>query len=124
LAIAETVPDLTAAALICVTLSTIGWECRWFDKAVTYSRRGVELLRGTQDLATQAQVVAAHGDALYHSGEPHEAVLMWQKAADLYEHAGFHVLAVRLRSRTDLRRTRSAPPARTESSALVRLPGI
>jgi tetratricopeptide (TPR) repeat protein len=116
LSIAETIPDLTAAALICVTLSTIGWESRWFDKAVEYSRRAVELLRGTQDLATQARVVAAHGDALYHSGEPHEATLMWQQAANLYERAGFGVLAMRLRSKTETRRIHSsAPRARAES---------
>lgn len=115
LAIAETVPDLTAAALICVTLSTIGWESRWFETAVSYSKRGVELLRGTQDLATQARVVAAHGDALYHSGESHEAVLMWQQAANLYDHAGFAVLAMRLRGKIDSHRIRgSAPPARDE----------
>jgi tetratricopeptide (TPR) repeat protein/DNA-binding SARP family transcriptional activator len=115
LAIAETVPDLTAAALICVTLSTIGSQSRRFDEAVIYSRRGVELLRGTQDLATQARVVAAHGDALYHSGESHQAVLMWQQAADLYDHAGFPVLAMRLRDKMDDRLIRgSAPPARTE----------
>lgn len=127
LAIAESVPDLTASALICVTLSTIGWESRWFDKAVAYSRRGVELLRGTQDLATQAQVVAAHGDALHHSGEPHEAELMWQQAAELYEHAGFRVLATRLRSRIESHRMNgSAPSARTESPAVdaVRSPVV
>jgi tetratricopeptide (TPR) repeat protein/DNA-binding SARP family transcriptional activator len=119
LSIAETVPDLTAAALICVTLSKIGWERRWFDKAVAYSRRGVELLRGTQDLATQARVVAAHGDALYHSGEPHEATVMWRQAADLYDHAGFRLLAMRLRNRTTDPRIRgSAPAARAESSAI------
>lgn len=119
LAIAESVPDLPAAALICVTLSTIGWESRWFDKAVAYSRRGVELLRGSQDLATQARVISAHGDALYHSGEPHEAVVMWQQAAELYEHAGFGVLAMRLRSKTESRRIHSsAPQARAESPAV------
>jgi DNA-binding SARP family transcriptional activator/tetratricopeptide (TPR) repeat protein len=119
LAIAETVPDLTAAALICVTLSTIGWERRWFDKAVTYSRRGVELLRGTQDLVTQARVAVAHGDALYHSGESHEAMLMWQQAADLYDRAGYRVLAVRLRNNMDSRRIHgTAPPARAESPAV------
>lgn len=119
LAIAETIPDLTAAALVCVTLSTIGWESRRFDTAVAYSRRGVELLRGSQDLATQARVVAAHGDALYHSGEPHEAVLMWQQAADLYDHAGFQVLAMRLRSTMENRRIHgSAPRARAESPAV------
>lgn len=123
LAIAETVPDLTAAALICVTLSTIGWESRWFDKAVEYSRRGVELLRGSQDLVTQARVVAAHGDALYHSGEPLEAVLMWQQAADLYDHAGFRVLALRLRSKTESHRIgSSAPRARDESPAVDIVP--
>lgn len=116
LAIAETIPDLTAAALVCVTLSTIGWESRRFDTAVAYSRRGIALLRGTQDLATLARVVAAHGDALYHSGEPHEAVLMWQQAADLYEHAGFQVLAMRLRSKMESRGILdSAPRARAES---------
>lgn len=116
LAIAETIPDLTAAALICVTLSTIGWEGRWFDKAVAYSKRGVDLLRGSQELTTQAGVVAAHGDALYHSGESHEAVLMWQQASDLYEHAGYRVLAVRLRGKIESHRIRgTAPPARAES---------
>jgi tetratricopeptide (TPR) repeat protein len=120
LAIAETIPDLPAAALVCVTLSTIGSESRWFDKAVAYSRRGVELLRGSQDLATQAQVVAAHGDALHHSGEPHEAVLMWQRAADLYDHAGFGVLAMRLRSKMETSRIHgSAPRARVESQAVA-----
>lgn len=119
LAIAESIPDLTAAALVCATLSTIGWESRRFDTAVAYSRRGVELLRGSQDLATQARVVAAHGDALFHSGEPHEAVLMWQQAADLYEHAGFQVLAMRLRSKMESRRILgSAPRARAESAAV------
>ena len=119
LAIAESVPDLTAAALICATLSTIGWESRWFDKAVDYSRRGVLLLRGSQDLAAQAQAAAAHGDALYHSGEPHEADLMWRQAADLYEHAGFPVLAMRLRGKAKGRRVHgSAPRARAESQAL------
>jgi tetratricopeptide (TPR) repeat protein len=119
LAIAETLPDLPAAALICVTLSTIGRESRWFDEAVAYSRRGVELLRGTQDLATHAQAVAAHGDALYRSGEPLEAVLMWQQAADLYEHAGLRVLAMRLRSRSESRQIgTSAPRARAESPAI------
>jgi DNA-binding SARP family transcriptional activator/predicted negative regulator of RcsB-dependent stress response len=116
LAIAETIPDLTAAALVCVTLSTIGSESRRFDAAVAYSRRGVELLRGSQDLATQARVVAAHGDALFHSGEPHEAVLMWQQAADLFEHAGFQVLAMRLRGKMESHRIHgSAPRARVES---------
>jgi tetratricopeptide (TPR) repeat protein len=117
LAIAETIPDLTAAALICVTLSTIGWEGRWFDKAVAYSKRGVDLVRGAQELTTQARVVAAHGDALYHSGESHEAVLMWQQAANLYEHAGYQMLAVRLRSKMETHRIRgnAAPPARAES---------
>jgi tetratricopeptide (TPR) repeat protein/DNA-binding SARP family transcriptional activator len=123
LAIAETVPDLTAAALICVTLSTIGWESRRFDKAVEYSRRGVELLRGSQDLVAQARVVTAHGDALYHSGEPLEAVLMWQQAADLYDHAGFRVLALRLRSKTETHRMNSsAPQARAESPAVDIVP--
>ncbi|TDV55128.1 BTAD domain-containing putative transcriptional regulator [Actinophytocola oryzae] len=121
LAIAESIPDLTSAALICATLSTIGSESRWFDKAVAYSRRGVELLRGSQDLSAQAQVVAAHGDALYHSGEPDEAVLMWQQAADLYDHAGFGVLAMRLRSKMESRRMHgSAPRARVESPSAIR----
>ncbi|HYQ64978.1 BTAD domain-containing putative transcriptional regulator [Actinophytocola sp.] len=115
LAIAEAVPDQTAAALICTTLATIGWESRRFDQAVAYSRRGVELLRGSQDLATQAQVATVHGDALYHSGERYEAMLMWRQAADLYDHAGFPLLATRLRSKTEEGVHGSAPRARAEA---------
>ncbi len=118
LALAEEVPDLTSAALICVLLAEITTGCRWFDKAVEHARHGVELLRGTQDLATQARVVEALGDALFHSGEPHEAVVTWQQAADLYDHAGLPGLVFRLRGKMDNGRIPgSAPLARAESAA-------
>jgi tetratricopeptide (TPR) repeat protein len=120
LAIAEAMPDLTAAALVCVTLAEISAECRLFDQAVTYGRRGVEILRGTQDLANQARVVEALGDALFQSGEPHEATVTWQQAAELYDHAGLPVLVVRLRGKIDNGRLRgSAPYARAGSDAVL-----
>ena len=118
LAVAEGIPDLEAAALICVTLSQICAERRQFATAVNFGRRGVNILRGTQNLVTQAQVVAAFADALYGSGEPHEAALTWRRAAELCDHAGAAEHAELLRRRSErVPHPRSAPSARTSSPA-------
>jgi tetratricopeptide (TPR) repeat protein len=117
LAVAEAIPDLAATARICVTLAEISGQCRRFDDAVAYARRGVATLQGTQDLAAQAEVVEALGDALHHSGEAHEAVVTWREAAELYDLAGLAMPAARLHGKMDRRRFGTAPPARAESPA-------
>ncbi|MGB3437789.1 MAG: BTAD domain-containing putative transcriptional regulator [Actinophytocola sp.] len=118
LAVAEEIPDLQAAARICVAMAELGRECRLFDDAVSYARRGVATLQGTQDLAAQAGVVEALGDALHHSGEPHEAVVTWREAADLYGFAGLSAMTARLRGKMDLGRVGgTVPPARAGSLA-------
>ncbi len=116
LAIAEAIPDLAAAARAYVTLGAISRERRRFDDAVTYARRAVATLQGTQDLTAQATVLEALGDALHHSGEPHEAIVTWREAAELYDHAGLSAFAARLRSRSDHGRG-TVPPARAASLA-------
>lgn len=116
LAIAEAVQDLAAAARICVTMAEISRGNRRFDEAVAYARRGVATLQGTQDLAVQAVVVEALGDALHHSGEPHEAVVTWREAAELYDFAGLSASTLRLRAKMDHGRAGdTVPPARAES---------
>jgi tetratricopeptide (TPR) repeat protein/DNA-binding SARP family transcriptional activator len=122
LAIAEAIPDLAVAGQICVTLSQISSEHRQFASAVAYGRRGVLILQGTQDLSTRASVLAAYADALYGSGEPHEAALTWRRAAVLYDHAGGADHAALLRRRAV--RTQSpgtVPPARTGSPVPVEI---
>ena len=116
LALAEAVPDLAAAARCYVALAEISRAVRRFDDAVAYARRGVATLQGTQDLAVQAAVVEALGDALHHSGEPHEAVVTWREAAELYDYAGMPAAAIRLRGRLDHDRG-TVPPARAEGRA-------
>jgi tetratricopeptide (TPR) repeat protein len=116
LAIAEAIPDLAAAARAYVTMAGISRERRRFDDAVAYARRGVATLQGTQDLTGQAAALEALGDALHHSGEPHEAVVSWREAAELYEYAGLSAFAARRRGRSDHGRG-AVPPARAGSSA-------
>ena len=118
LVIAETAQDLASVARICVTMAGISRENRRFDEAVAYARRGVATLQGTQDLAVQATVVEALGDALHHSGEPHEAFVTWREAAELYDFAGLSVSTVRLRAKMDHGRAGdTVPPARAGSPA-------
>jgi tetratricopeptide (TPR) repeat protein/DNA-binding SARP family transcriptional activator len=116
LVVAEATPDLTAAALICVALSQINADRRRFATAVTCARRGVAILQGTQSFATRAHVTEALADTLYGSGEPHEAVLVWQQAADLYDYAGAAASTARLSDKIDrCQFPGSAPPARAGS---------
>ncbi len=101
-------------------MAEISRERRRFDDAVSYARRGVATLQGTQDLAAQAGAVEALGDALHHSGEPHEAVVTWREAAELYDLAGLSVSTTRLRRKMDHGSAGGrVPPARAESPAPV-----
>jgi hypothetical protein len=93
LAVAETRADLPAAARVCVLISRLCCADRRFEKAVAYARRGVAIVWSTQHLAVQAEVVAALGDALHGSGEPHEAAATWRQAAALFEHVDAPELA-------------------------------
>ncbi|GAB1516531.1 AfsR/SARP family transcriptional regulator [Actinophytocola sp. KF-1] len=115
LAVAEAVPDLTAAALICVALSEIRMEQRQFAKAVAHASNGVDLLRGTQEFAAQAVAVEALADALHNSGEPHAALSTWQEAMDLYDYTGSPGLIARLQEKIDkFRFPGRVPAARAE----------
>ena len=122
LAIAEASPDLLAAAQVCVTLSQISAERRQFAAAVAYGRRGVLILRGTQNLAARAGALSACADALHGSGEPDEAALTWRRAADLYDYAGAVGRAALLRRRAArVQIPGSVPPARMGSPAPAEL---
>jgi hypothetical protein len=115
LAAAEAGADLPAAARICVLVSRLCVADRQFEKAVAYARRGVAIVWSTQHLAVQAEVVAALGDALHGSGEPHEAAATWRHAAALFEHVAAEEQAEALRDKAEQVRLPGPPPARSGS---------
>lgn len=115
LAVAETHADLPAAARMCVTVARLCVANRQFARAVAYARRGVSVVWSTQHLAVQAEVVAALGDALHGSGEPHEAAATWRQAASLYEHVDAQEEAEALRDKAEQVWLPGPPSARTES---------
>ncbi|HEX6360492.1 AfsR/SARP family transcriptional regulator [Actinophytocola sp.] len=118
LAISETVPDLALSARICVRLCGIDTRRRRFEQAVDHGRRAVELLRGSQDMVSQAQAAEILGDALYAAGEPAEAAQVWRRAADRFDHIGTHGAAIRVHAKIDnthAAQERTVPFARGEA---------
>ncbi|MFI7675753.1 AfsR/SARP family transcriptional regulator [Actinophytocola sp. NPDC049390] len=118
LEISEAIPDLAASARICMTLCRINTERRHFAKAVAFGRRGVAILRGSQDFSSQAGAIDALGDALYAAGEPDEAMAAWHRGADLYEYVGASDRSSRTRTKIEescYAQTRTVPLARTGS---------
>jgi tetratricopeptide (TPR) repeat protein len=119
LAISESIPDLAEVARFCVLLCEINKERRHFDKAVRYGRRAVEVLRGSQNLASQATAAETLGDALHASGERDEAVLVWRQATHLHEYTGAVGRATRVHHKIDdmfLGQDRTVPLARDDSA--------
>jgi tetratricopeptide (TPR) repeat protein len=88
LTLAESVPDLAAIARACVSLCGINKDRRRFDDSIRFGHRAVEVLRGSQNLASQADAAEVLGDALYAAGERDEAVAVWRRAADLHDYTG------------------------------------
>jgi tetratricopeptide (TPR) repeat protein len=118
LEISEAIPDLAASARICMTLCEINTNRRHFPRAVWFGRRGVAILRGSQDFASQAAAAEALGDALYAAGEPDEAVTAWRQASDLFDYVGVPGRASRANLKIEefsLAQTRTLPLARTDS---------
>lgn len=118
LEISESIPDLAASARICMTLCRINTDRRHFEKAVAFGHRGVAILRGSQDFASQAGAIDALGDALYAAGEPDEAVSAWRRASDLYDYIGAADRSSRAHIKIEelsLAQTRTLPVARTDS---------
>jgi tetratricopeptide (TPR) repeat protein len=101
LAVWEAVPNLAAATRTCVRLCQLNTERRHFEQAVRYGRRAVELLRGSQNLLSQAQAADALGDALYAAGELAEAAQVWREAADRFDHIGTPGAAIRVHAKID-----------------------
>jgi tetratricopeptide (TPR) repeat protein/DNA-binding SARP family transcriptional activator len=118
LAISEAIPDLALAARIRVRLCEIDARRRHFEQAVDHGRRAVELLRGSQDLVSQAQAAEILGDALYAAGELAEAAQVWRRAADRFDHIGIHGAAIRVHAKIDnthAAQERTVPFARGET---------
>jgi tetratricopeptide (TPR) repeat protein len=88
LTLAESVPDLAAIARACVSLCEINKDRRRFDDSIRFGHRAVDVLRGSQNLASQAGAAEVLGDALYAAGEQDEAVAVWRRAADLHDYTG------------------------------------
>lgn len=119
LEISEAIPDLAASARICMTLCEINTSRRHFERAVWFGRRGVTILRGSQDFASQAAAAEVLGDALYATGEPDEAVTAWRQASDLFDYVGVPERASRANAKIEefaLVQTRTLPLARTDSA--------
>lgn len=88
LSMAEGVADLAAVARACVALCRIAKERRRFGAAIRFGHRAVDVLRGSQNLASQADAAEVLGAALHAGGEHDEAVSVWRRAAELHDHAG------------------------------------
>ncbi|MBB4909763.1 AfsR/SARP family transcriptional regulator [Actinophytocola algeriensis] len=88
LSMAESVPDLAAVARACVALCRTNRDRRRFDAAIRFGRRAVEVLRGSQNLAGQADAAEVLGDALHAGGELDQALSIWRQAADLHDYTG------------------------------------
>jgi tetratricopeptide (TPR) repeat protein len=101
LSMAESVPDLAAVARACVALCEINRDRRRFATAIRFGRRAVHVLRGSQNLASQAGAAEILGDALHAGGEHHEALAVWRQAADLHEYTGALDRATRVRGRVN-----------------------
>jgi tetratricopeptide (TPR) repeat protein len=118
LAISEGIPDLAEVARFCVLLCEVNKDRRQFDTAVRYGRRAVEVLRGSQNFASQADAVEALGDALHESGEREGAVQSWRQAADLHDYTGAVRRATMAHRKIDqsyLVHDRTVPLARADS---------
>lgn len=127
LALAEAIPDLPLAARICVALAGLHANRRQFSTAVTSGRRAVLLLRGSQNLTIRAEAATALANALFASGEPHQAAEHWRQAADLYDHEDATDRATALRTRVATHTPHhTAPRARnaTQSHPQPPLPAI
>lgn len=101
LSMAESIPDLAALARTCVALCLINRDRRRFDVSIHFGRRAVDVLRGSQNLASQADAAEVLGDALYSAGEHDEAVVVWRQAADLHDYTGAPARATSVHAKID-----------------------
>ncbi|GAB1516528.1 tetratricopeptide repeat protein [Actinophytocola sp. KF-1] len=101
LAIAQSVPDMTATATILVDLCEINRVRRRSRAAIDYGRRAVDLCEKIHDLVNHARALEALGTAQYECGDLVDAAVAWRHAADMYDATGNSASSARLRNRIE-----------------------